>query len=107
MNDTISVYTFLEDMPPDTCTQIQRNLFVKTSGRNTRLDLDQWADTFKEFLKEELEMKESFEEDFTYRPDACQGCGNEPGDGIDEYCNEPLGCGYYKQWRKDVEKGRG
>lgn len=31
--------------------------------------------------------------------DACPGCGNLPGDGIDEDCNDPDGCGHWKSYR--------
>jgi len=106
MNDTWSVTQFLEGVPPDTCTQLQRNLFSR-EWRHSRLDMDRWQQFFELFLKDELEVKERLEDDFSYNPEACQGCGCEPGEGITEDCEEPLGCGYWKQWRDEAKTLRG
>jgi hypothetical protein len=32
--------------------------------------------------------------------DACPGCGCRPGDGITPGCNDPMGCGYWKEYSK-------
>lgn len=31
------------------------------------------------------------------KPDACPGCGCEPGDGVTTACQHPEGCGYWKE----------
>lgn len=31
-------------------------------------------------------------------PEACPGCGCKPGDGITDDCDDPGGCGYFKEW---------
>lgn len=30
--------------------------------------------------------------------DACPGCGNEPGDGLNPECQHPDGCGYWRRF---------
>jgi hypothetical protein len=29
--------------------------------------------------------------------EACPGCGCEPGDGVTEDCDDPAGCGFWKE----------
>lgn len=40
--------------------------------------------------------------------EACPGCGRKPGDGYGADCNDPTGCGYWKDWaREAMEELRG
>ena len=40
--------------------------------------------------------------------EACPGCGRKPGDGYGADCNDPAGCGYWKDWaREAMEELRG
>lgn len=32
----------------------------------------------------------------------CPGCGRGPGDGYGSECDDPQGCGYWKDWAKDA-----
>jgi hypothetical protein len=34
--------------------------------------------------------------------EACPGCGRKPGDGYGADCDDPLGCGYWKDWAKEA-----
>lgn len=36
------------------------------------------------------------EEGKALNPDACPNCGCEPGEGLTKGCNDPLGCGYWR-----------
>lgn len=35
-------------------------------------------------------------------PEACPGCGRKPGDGYGADCDDPQGCGYWKDWAKEA-----
>ncbi len=47
--------------------------------------------------------------------ESCPGCGRMPGDGYGTDCEDPMGCGYWKDWareavaelRHDMQKERG
>lgn len=40
--------------------------------------------------------------------EACPSCGRRPGDGYGANCNDPMGCGYWKDWaREAMEELRG
>lgn len=40
--------------------------------------------------------------------EACPSCGRGPGDGYGADCDDPQGCGYWKDWARDaVEELRG
>lgn len=34
--------------------------------------------------------------------EACPGCGRMPGDGYGSDCDDPMGCGYWKDWAKQA-----
>ena len=34
--------------------------------------------------------------------ESCPGCGRGPGDGYGTDCEDPQGCGYWKDWAKDA-----
>lgn len=35
--------------------------------------------------------------------EACPGCGSKPGDGINAKCDDPMGCGYWKEFKVSAE----
>ncbi len=35
--------------------------------------------------------------------EACPGCGSKPGDGVNPKCDDPLGCGYWKEFKASAE----
>jgi len=39
--------------------------------------------------------------------EACPGCGAKPGDGINPKCDDPLGCGYWKEFKASAEGPQG
>lgn len=36
--------------------------------------------------------------------DKCPGCGNGPGDGLNPNCNDPEGCGYWRELYAEWER---
>lgn len=34
--------------------------------------------------------------------ESCPGCGRTPGDGYGSDCNDPAGCGYWKEWAREA-----
>jgi len=54
--------------------------------------------TISEMRKEQHEEDDDYEED----DDACPGCGFKPGDGANEECDDPEGCGFYKEQEQNV-----
>ena len=39
--------------------------------------------------------------------EACPGCGCKPGDGINPKCDDPLGCGFWKEFQASAEGPKG
>lgn len=35
-------------------------------------------------------------------PEACPGCGCLPGDGVSESCDDPNGCGFFRELAADI-----
>jgi hypothetical protein len=48
------------------------------------------------------------EDDLLIDDEACPGCGSKPGDGINPKCHDPMGCGYWREFKTsaDAPKGR-
>lgn len=39
--------------------------------------------------------------------EACPGCGAKPGDGINPKCDDPMGCGFWKEFKASAEGPKG
>lgn len=47
------------------------------------------------------------EDEDEHDDEACPGCGVKPGDGVNPKCDDPLGCGYWRDFKTDAEGKRG
>jgi len=46
---------------------------------------------------EDEEEREEHEDD-----DSCPSCGRQPGEGYGDTCDDPGGCGYWKDWAREA-----
>ena len=45
---------------------------------------------------------EGSDEDNGEDNESCPGCGRMPGEGYGEACEDPIGCGYWKDWAREA-----
>lgn len=57
-----------------------------------------------EFYNLEGDVLEAAKKLATLRPEACPGCGRTPGEGYDENCEHPDGCGFFKSMDPDLNQ---
>jgi len=97
MNNNYRAAQVVVDMPPDTCSQIERNLFVQ-KYRGSYVDYDVHMDNFRELVKNEHNVKEELEDEFLQDPHTCQGCGAHTEETITQECTDEVGCAYMRNW---------